>query len=93
MNLAASRPWLSAILLAVLMFLPSSASAGMSPEEVKAFALHKSKADKGDPAGQYNLGACYFTGEGVAMDKLEAAKWFRKAAEQGDSDALFYLGQ
>jgi hypothetical protein len=32
----APRPWLSAILLAVLALLPSSAAAGMAPEELKA---------------------------------------------------------
>ena len=29
----------------------------------------------------------YANGKGVAKDFLEAVKWFRKAAEQGDEDA------
>lgn len=37
--------------------------------------------------GQYNLGAMYDYGEGVAEDDAEAARWYRKAAEQGDADA------
>ena len=32
--------------------------------------------------GQYNLGVCYYKGEGVAKDQVEAVKWYRKAAEQ-----------
>jgi TPR repeat protein len=30
--------------------------------------------------------------DGVPEDKVEAVKWFRKAAEQGDSEAQFKLG-
>ncbi|MBQ9083763.1 MAG: BspA family leucine-rich repeat surface protein [Clostridia bacterium] len=30
---------------------------------------------------------CYWFGNGVAEDKAEAAKWYRKAAEQGHEDA------
>ena len=36
---------------------------------------------------QNNLGAMYFTGEGVNRDEKEAIKWFEKAASQGNSDA------
>jgi clan AA aspartic protease (TIGR02281 family) len=34
----------------------------------------------------------YYSGEDVAQDLAEAAKWFRKAAEQGYSGAQHYLG-
>ena len=73
------------MLLALLAFLPWSASAGMTPEEVKAFEGYKAKAEKGDAEAQYNLGLCYFYGTGVAKDEVEAVKWYRKAAEQGDA--------
>ena len=36
---------------------------------------------------QYNLGHCYYYGEGVEQDDVLATEWFRKAAEQGFSDA------
>ena len=41
------------------------------------------RAKKDDAAAQYNLGWRYEYGEGVVQDKQEAAKWYRKAAEQG----------
>jgi TPR repeat protein len=41
---------------------------------------------------QFNLGAYYAQGTGVPQDAAEAAKWYRKAAEQGDPDAQFELG-
>ena len=55
----APRPWLSAILLAFMASLPSSAFAGMTPQEVKAFAGYKAKAEKGDADAQFNLGYFY----------------------------------
>jgi TPR repeat protein len=46
----------------------------------------------GNAAAQYNLGRCYYYDEGVAEDTVEAAKWYRKAAEQGDDEAQHNLG-
>ena len=37
---------------------------------------------------QYNLGVCYYNGDGVAQSYAEAVKWFRKAAEQGYAEAI-----
>ena len=50
------------------------------------------RAEKGDADAQYNLGVCYYNGYGVAQDKGEAVKWYRKAAEQGFADAQYWLG-
>jgi TPR repeat protein len=41
---------------------------------------------------QYNLGVCYDKGEGVSKDPVEAAKWYRKAAEQNFANAQYNLG-
>ena len=55
-------------------------------------------AEQGDVEAQYELGKLYDTGkgvptgEGVPTDHLEAAKWYRKAAEQGYANAQFRLG-
>ena len=38
------------------------------------------------------LGEAYRNGRGVPEDYKEAAKWFTKAAEQGDADAQYNLG-
>ena len=45
--------------------------------------LWRKAAEQGLADGQYWLGRCCATGEGVAKDKAEAVKWLRKAAEQG----------
>ena len=47
---------------------------------------------QGNAYGQYDLGFCYLTGKGVEQDQREAAKWLRKAAEQGHDDAQYNLG-
>ena len=49
-------------------------------------------AKKGEPVAQNALGLFYVHGQGVAQDYVEAANWFRKAAEQGYADAQFNLG-
>ena len=38
------------------------------------------------------MGAKYDKGEGIKKDISEAAKWYRKAAEQGHVSAQFNLG-
>jgi len=45
-----------------------------------------------NPQAQASLGIAYHTGTGVKKDDVEAAKWYRKAAEQGISIAQFDLG-
>lgn len=35
----------------------------------------------------------YEEGRGVAKDKVEAVKWYRKAAEQGEADGQYRLGE
>src|SRR4051794_5840843 len=42
-------------------------------------------AEHGDPAAQTYLGFMFETGRGVPRNYTEAAMWYRRAAEQGDS--------
>ncbi len=49
-------------------------------------------AEQGDARAQFNLGAMYLNGWGVAQNHAEALKWYRLAAEQGAADAQFILG-
>ena len=50
-----------------------------------AHELVRPLAEQGDALAQYSLGEMYDLGEGVPEDDAEAAKWYRKAAEQGDA--------
>ena len=44
--------------------------------------------NRGNSIAQFNLGLMYEEGEGVLQDEAEAAKWYRRAAEQEHEDAL-----
>ena len=48
--------------------------------------------NRDSPKRKYNLGSLYDKGEGVPQDYAEAAKWFRRAAEQGNAIAQNNLG-
>lgn len=50
-------------------------------------------AQAGDRVAQYNLGVLHETGRyGVALDKAEAVRWYRLAAQQGYENAQYNLG-
>src|SRR5882762_3277305 len=59
--------------------------AGISDADHQLFEDTKAKAESGDAQAQGKLADCYFLGKGVNEDLAEAAKWYRKAANQGDS--------
>ena len=69
--------------LLVLMFA-SRASAEPTIDELRA------KAETGDPKAEFGYGRAI--ADDPKRDKAEAAKWFRKAAEQGYARAQFRLG-
>ena len=49
-------------------------------------------AEQGDAETQYKLGFMYEGSDSVPEDYTEAAKWYRKAAEQGHVTAQWMLG-
>jgi TPR repeat protein len=58
---------------------------------VKAVDLYRKAAELGHPKAQLNLGLMYFIGEGVPQNYNESAKWYRKAAEKGELEAIAFL--
>jgi len=52
----------------------------------------KRNAQKGDADAQNLLGVMYDRGEGVSRDYVQAAQWFRLAADQGLAEAQNNLG-
>ena len=45
-----------------------------------------------DAQSQFEIGWMYANGDGLEQDFKEAAKWYQKAADQGDADAQYNLG-
>ena len=72
--------------VAVVQLAAQRTKADQKPiEEVTA------NAQAGDAESEVELGLRYDKGEGVVKDHAEAAKWYRKAAEQNYADAQYNL--
>ena len=56
-------------------------------QDNKVAACRKA-AEKGDAEAQYRLGRMYDDGTGVGQSSAMAARWYRKAAEQGQKTAI-----
>ena len=59
---------------------------------MKNLEITRIAAERGVSPAQYDLALCYYNGEGVEKDFLQAVKWWRKAAEQGHVRAQCSLG-
>ncbi len=49
------------------------------------------KAEQGDPKAQNVMGTYYESGNGIEKDYGKAIYWYRKSAEQGNSNAQYHL--
>ena len=58
-----------------------------------AFALWLPLAESGHAAAQFNVAVLFEKGQGVTQDLAEAARWYTKAAEQGDAEAQYDVAQ
>ena len=77
------------VLLAVLVV---ALGASIGAQDEHALAELRARAEAGDAEAQFNLGVMYDTLEGVPVDLLAAARWYRLAAAQGHAAAQFNLG-
>src|SRR5690242_14639603 len=53
--------------------------------------LLKKSSELGYPQAQIFLGLLYTKGDGIPKDPSEGTKWLRRAADQGDNAAQFYV--
>src|ERR1035438_10255840 len=82
------RWFLLFLLVSAVLRLPAQ----QSEADRKLLADLRAQAEKGDAQSQYELGLSFHNGSlGVAKDEAEAAKWYRKAAEQNDPQAQYNL--
>lgn len=54
--------------------------------------MYQIKANQGDAEAAYNLGCCYYYGQGVPQDYEEAVYWYWVASERGHAKAQYNLG-
>jgi TPR repeat protein len=64
--------------------LEEGISASHKGDHIAAFREFRRLADKGHTQAQYHLGLLYEMGLGVQQNYSEAARWYQKAAVQGD---------
>jgi hypothetical protein len=60
-------------------------------EDEEALNNLTAMCNRGNSIAQFNLGLMYEEGKGVLLNDAEAAKWYRKAAEQEYTTALINL--
>jgi hypothetical protein len=65
---------------------------GVPKDTAVAVSALRAAAAAGDAVAQYNLGAMYANGDGLARDSNEAQQLFAAAAGQGLQSAQFALG-
>ena len=93
------------ILVCVSIFLISAcggghtvpATQGMQASEASAKGSAviqplRMQAEKGNVEAQFALAQAYDRGRDVPIDKVEAVRWYTRAAEQGDAFSQFFLG-
>ena len=67
-------------------------TAGLTPENIRAFDLFLRAARAGHPGAQREVAMCFREGDGVGRDSAECDKWLRLAAEGGDAEAQSLYG-
>jgi uncharacterized protein len=67
---------------------------GILKDQTQAFELYKRAAYRENATAIYNLAVMHLNGEGgLTVDKTEANRLFRKAADLGDEDAIKFLAK
>ena len=64
---------------------------GVEKDEAKGASMYLKSAEQGYANAQYEIGKCYCEGIGVGKNYVEGRAWLKKAADQGQEDAIAYL--
>lgn len=67
-------------------------SIGIIKESETKVEYYKKAIEQGYFLSEFNLGDCYYNGDGVEQDLTLAAKWYEKAAERGHKFAQNSIG-
>jgi TPR repeat protein len=69
----------------------ATGTCGFRPDKSGASAWYRLAAEQGNMQAQRALAEMYFSGDGVALDYVEAKRWYTKAAERGDGPSQLRL--
>jgi TPR repeat protein len=67
--------------------------AGTARGDARRVQVTMEAANNGDASAQNKLGVYYEIGASIGQNDVEAAKWFRMAADQGHGEAMFNLAE
>ena len=76
--------------LALLFF---TGKEGIEQNYQKSYFWMRKAAEQGIADAQFGLGFLLYAGKGVTRDTYEAEQWFRKAAAQGNKNAIEILAE
>lgn len=77
----------------VIIFLAAAPPAlAQESKDKKDIVALRTGAENGNVQDQSDLGFRYSSGDGISKNVPEAVKWWRKAADQGDTDSQYMLG-
>ncbi len=82
-----------AVALNLLGGLYLAGGKGLQQDQVKAIALFRRAAEKGNGSSQRHLAIAYEKGQGVPVDPAMARTWYLKAANRGDALAQLAVGK
>lgn len=71
--------------------LPLASAQSPAPQAAGIDPALLAKATAGDPAAQVAVGECYAVGKGVLADPVQAAAWYKKAADQNNVSGELHL--
>ncbi len=94
-----------ALVAAMVLSIPRAGFAGTVEEDFRiglsafnagdfptAYRLWRPWAEKSDPRSEQGIGFMYHRGLSVEVDDVQAAYWFRRAAEHGQGEGQLMLG-
>src|SRR5262249_48104983 len=74
-------------------YLEGIPDTAVKPDQAMAHEMFRYAASYfADPEAQFQLGQLYLQGQGTAKDEVQAARWFRLAANKGQRNAQAALG-
>lgn len=73
--------------------LASAQAALRAGDLAKALAIALPQAEKGAAAAQRFVGDLYWDGRGIGRDRAKSVVWYRKAADQGEAEAMLRLAR
>ena len=81
-------------LAGMVAILVGGAACAETPDATQDDSIEalQTRANAGDAYAQNNIGVMYANGQGVPQDDVEAAVWYRQAAEQGHAMAQNNIG-